>query len=127
MRSLIISTVSLLLIVAVWFSFMTYCEDSLSSLTEQIVSEIEPYVTDGDWDAAAARFDELSDDWHSRQDVYTLFFTHSEVVETDLAIARAKASIRAQNAAAALNELATMREHMKFLFENERINLANII
>lgn len=127
MRSLVISAISLFLILAVWFGFMTYCEDSLNALTEQIVSEIEPAVTAGEWDTAAAEYDQLSRSWHANQAVYTLFFTHSEVVEAELAIARTEAFLRVQDASGAMAELAAAREHLKFLFENERINLANII
>lgn len=127
MRSLTISTVSLLLIIAVWFGFMTYCEDSLTDLTNLISNDIEPDIIDGDWESAALSFDGLSRDWHDRQDLYSVFFTHSEVIQADLSIARAETAIRSRDASIALSELAAIREHLKFLFENERINLANII
>lgn len=127
MRSLIISTISLLLIIAIWFGFMTCCENSLTDLTDRIVADIEPDILDGDWESAALSFESLSRDWHSRQDMYSTFFTHSEVVQADLSIARAETAIRSRDAAMALSELAAIREHLKFLFENERINLANII
>lgn len=127
MRSLIISAVSLLLILGIWFGFMTYCEDTLTSLVADITDEIEVNVAAEDWDSAKSSFDEFSDAWHKDKSTYSFFLEQSAMLEADFAIARAEACIYAEDVPGAMSELAFIREQLKFLFLNERINLANIL
>ncbi len=127
MRSLIISTVSLLLILGIWFGFMTYCEDTLGGLVAVIEEEIEVSVAAEDWPAAKEEFRRFSESWHKDEAAFSLFLEQSSMLDTDFTIARAEAYINAEDRSSALGELASIREQLRFLFLNERINLENIM
>lgn len=127
MRSLIISTVSLLLVLCIWFGFMTYCEDTLNSLISNITNEIEISVAAGDWDTAKESFSRFSDSWHKDKSIYSFFLDQSAMLDADFSIARAEAYIDEQETPSAMGELAFIREQLRFLFLNERINLENIL
>lgn len=127
MRSLIISAVSLLLILAVWLGFMTYCENTLSLLVTDITQELETSVIGEDWSAAEEQFRRFSGTWHKDKELYSLFLEQSAMLDTDFSISRAEAYIKAQDAASALGELYCIREQLKFLFLNEKISLENIL
>ena len=127
MRSLVISTISLLLILGIWFGFMTYCEDTLTGLVAVIEEEIEVSVAAEDWPAAKEGFRRFIENWNKYEAAYSLFLEKSSMLDTDFAIARAEAYIQAEDKASAMAELASIREQLRFLFLNERINLENIM
>lgn len=126
MRSLIISAVSLLLVLAIWFGFMTYSEKTLNYLIEDAAATVELSVKNENWDAAEEEFQQLSTLWHRDKAIYSFFLDQSAMLDTDFAIARAKALIEAKDKASSLGELSVIREQLRFLFLNERINLENI-
>lgn len=127
MRSLAISTITLLVILTLWFGFMTYCEDTLNVLVDDISINIEPHVSSEEWRAAEEGFSRFSEDWHKDKSIYSFFLEQSAMLDTDFAIARAEAYIKAEDKAGAMGELACIREQLRFLFLNERINLENIL
>lgn len=127
MRSLIISAVSLFMILGIWFGFMTYCENTLNDLIAEITDEIEVSVHEEDWDGAQKSFQNFSKDWHREKTYYSLFLEQSAMLEADFAISRAEAYIGAEDYANTMGELAYIREQLRFLFLNERINLENIL
>lgn len=127
MRSLTISITALLLIICLWFGFMTYTENLLSEFNVTITEVIIPSIQVQHWDAASDDFKNLTDNWHASKQIFDLFLDNDAMVETDFTIAKAEAYIAAQDTSSALGELFCIKEQFRYLFENERITIENLL
>ena len=127
MKSLIISAVSLLLIICIWFCFMTYCENSLGRLLETLSEDVIAKVVSDDWTSASESFERFSKKWHEQKTIYSLFLEQSAMIDADFSIAKAEGLILTKDKSGSLSELYTIHEQLHFLFLNERLTFENIL
>lgn len=127
MRSLIISCIGILLILAIWLGFMTYTENALSDMTAELNESILPAIQTEQWERASEEFYHFSQVWHDHKKIFDFFLDQSNMAETDFCIARAGACIDSKDLASSASELACVKERLKFLYENEKITIENLL
>ncbi|MGI6731771.1 MAG: DUF4363 family protein [Anaerovoracaceae bacterium] len=126
MRALIISTIILLCLIFIWFTFVDYADENLHALIDIIEKNVAVSIQDDDWESAAQIFQQVSEQWHENKKVYSFFFNTSDVMDTDFSIAKAEAYIAMQDVALSMGELSHIKEQLGFLHSNELITLENI-
>lgn len=127
MRSLIISIIPLSLLIVCWIFFYNYTDQNLNSIIEDFDNVVMQSIEDEDWDKAYNKFDSLYDDWHKYRKNAFFFLDTSEINEADYAFARTLKYIEAKDVSNSSGELLSLKEQLKFLHENERITLQNIL
>jgi hypothetical protein len=126
LRALIISTIILLCLIFIWFTFVDYADENLHALIDIIEKNVAVSIQDDDWESAAQIFQQVSEQWHENKKVYSFFFNTSDVMDTDFSIAKAEAYIAMQDVALSMGELSHIKEQLGFLHSNELITLENI-
>ena len=126
MRALIISTIILLCLIFIWFTFVDYADENLHALIDIIEKNVAVSIQDDDWESAAQIFQQVSEQWHENKKVYSFFFNTSDVMDTDFSIAKAEAYIAMQDVALSMGELSHIKEQLGFLHSNELITLEYI-
>ena len=126
MRSLLVSSLCLAILLAGWCVFYYASAEKSEAYITEIQEVIIPAVRAKDWDTAYAGFKEFGKDWHRYKKAAAYFFDTSALNEADYSIARAEEFIRAKDPSNSAGELAALREQFKFLHKNESISLGNI-
>ena len=126
MRSFIASVCCLAVILAAWFVYIGYSDETLHGFMNDIEDTIIKQVEAENWSAAYDSFDDISDGWHKYKKTAGFFLDTQALNEADYTIARCKYYIKAQDVSNASGELACLKEQLAFLHKNERVNLENI-
>ena len=71
--------------------------------------------------------EELSKLWHKYRSKALLFLETSEINEIDYCLAKSEKYIKAEDVSNSSGELNSLAEQLIFMYEQEKINLANIL
>lgn len=126
MKALIAAFASIALTVSIWIFFINHSDQTLNELAQIVEKEVYSNICKERWDDAELAFSKASEKWHANKKIYNLFLDQHTISETDFSIARAKDYIKTKSPALALGELSCIKEQLKFLHENELLNLDNI-
>ncbi len=127
MRDLIVSIVIIVVLIRVWIVFYNYSENQLAGFATSIKEDIIPAVEGENWEDSKAMIEELSKLWHKYRSKALLFLETSEINEIDYCLAKSEKYIKAEDVSNSSGELNSLAEQLIFMYEQEKINLANIL
>ncbi|MEG1931308.1 MAG: DUF4363 family protein [Anaerovorax sp.] len=126
MRSLVASSLCVLLIFAAWITFSNFADQTLHQLMTLTDDQLLTTVVAEDWTEAKTNMDHFTEKWHDYKVIYSFFLNTEDINNTDYAIARSTQYIKAQDVSNAAGELACIKEQLKFLHLKETLSLENI-
>ena len=106
MRSLVVSSLCLAVLLAGWGAFHYVSAEKSDEYITEIREVLIPAVQAEEWETAQKSFKEFGRDWHSYK--------------------KAEEFIKAKDPSNSAGELAALREQFKFLHRNESISMGNI-
>lgn len=126
MRNFIISIVCLGILVGAWAVFGFYSNKTIDSYEQALENSIIKAVEAEQWEKAYTEFRNLSQDWHRYKKAAAFFLDTQAINDTDYSIAKAKYYIKAEDVSNSSGELASLKEQLVFLHQNESITWGNI-
>lgn len=126
MRSLVVSSLCLAVLLAGWGAFHYVSAEKSDEYITEIREVTIPAVQAEDWETAQKSFKEFGRDWHRYKKAAAYFFDTTALNEADYSISRAEEFIKAKDPSNSAGELAALREQFKFLHRNESISMGNI-
>lgn len=127
MRDLIVSIVIIVVLISGWIVFDNYSENQLAGFATSIKEDIIPAVEGENWEDSKDMIEELSKLWHEYRSKALLFLETSEINEIDYCLAKSEKYIKAEDVSNSSGELNSLAEQLIFMYEQEKINLANIL
>lgn len=127
MRDLIVSIVIIVVLISGWIVFDNYSENQLAGFATSIKEDIIPAVEGENWEDSKAMIEELNKLWHKYRSKALLFLETSEINEIDYCLAKSEKYIKAEDVSNSSGELNSLAEQLIFMYEQEKINLANIL
>jgi hypothetical protein len=110
-----------------WSFYISYSDEKIHTYINIIENGILLDVTSGEWSQAENKFEVLEDDWHEYKKTASFFFSTDKINDADYSIARIKYYSNSEDTSNSSGELSCLKEQLKFLHENEKINLQNIL
>jgi hypothetical protein len=127
MRSLLIASAVVIVMIGGWLIFNSYSNNAVENLIDRIEDEIIPEIEAENWDNSKDLIDEFKSDWHKYKEPALLFLNTDELCEIDYSIARAEKYIDAKDVSNSTGELNSIAEEMRFIISKEHINVENIL
>ena len=127
MRDLIVSIVIIVVLISGWIVFDNYSENQLAGFATSIKEDIIPAVEGENREDSKAMIEELNKLWHKYRSKALLFLETSEINEIDYCLAKSEKYIKAEDVSNSSGELNSLAEQLIFMYEQEKINLANIL
>lgn len=127
MKSFLITSFCLIVMVSSWIYFCHYSEQQLDSFAAEITSEIIPDAENGNWDKVIKEVSSLQNNWENYKDYAHHFFRTDNINEIDFSFVRINEYMYSREAASLTNELAFLSKQLQFLHENEQLSLANLL
>lgn len=125
MRTLIISLIIFILLIALWFFIMDYMDESIDELLS-LQEEIHEFVVLEDWQSALKRLDYFNDRWNTHQAFYHLFLNQENIMQVNYAISKTKIYMIYEESALSLGQLSFIEDQLNFIHEDELISIENI-
>ncbi|MGN1143057.1 MAG: DUF4363 family protein [Anaerovoracaceae bacterium] len=126
MRDLLIATLTILLLIGGWLTFIHYADSQSKNFQKEIEKKILPEITVGNWEEAESRLDRLNKGWHKFRKISLFFLDTHTINEIDFGLAKSIEYAHAQDVSNSTGELAAMVEQLSFLTENESLSLQNV-
>ena len=127
MKPVIISTVCVLFLIAVWSFFYSFSGVILTDFSEELSGPIYDKIAGEDWTAAEESVRSLSGRWEKNKTVFYMLSSHAVVRETDVALARLAEFIRNREASDANAEIAAISELFLSIRQSEAFSIDNIL
>ncbi len=106
-------------------AFMWYTKTSSDALTEKL-TELESFVGEEDWRRADEVCDEMIALWEKIKFHLEYLMTHEDMRTIDVGIARLKEYIKIESKELMVEEMATVKKIVRYLYERERITVGNV-
>ncbi len=127
MKALITSILSLALLIGCWGIFYHYSENTLTEIISECEDSVMPAIENEKWEQAYEAFSDQYESWHRYQDKAFYFLDTQAVNDTDSTFAKTLMYIKAKDVSNSSGELLALTEQLRFLHENEGLNLHNIL
>ena len=126
MRDLLIATLTILLLIGGWLTFIHYADSQSKNFQKEIEKKILPEITAGNCEDVENRLDRLNKGWHKFRKISLFFLDTHTINEIDFGLAKSIEYAHAQDVSNSTGELAAMVEQLSFLTENESLSLQNV-
>ena len=126
MKDLLIATLSILLLIGGWLTFIHYADSQSQNFQKEIKYTIIPEITAENWEKVYNQLKRLDKDWHHFRKISLFFLDTHTINEIDFGLAKSIEYARAQDVSNSTGELSAMVEQLSFLTENESISLQNV-
>ena len=127
MKDLIISICCMLLLVVPWEIYSAYTSNTIHESAAVIDAKLLPAITEDDWDAAKESFDDISESWDSYKKIAVYFLSTDALNEVDSTICKAYYYIQMEDDSNASGEVSSLQYQLRYLHENQKPTLANIL
>lgn len=126
MKDLLIATLTIVLLIGGWLSFIHYADSQSKGFQKEIEKKIIPEITAENWKVTEKRLERLDEDWHKFRKISLFFLDTHTINEIDFGLAKSIEYAHAQDISNSTGELAAMVEQLSFLTENESLSLQNV-
>ncbi|WP_053954691.1 DUF4363 family protein [Inediibacterium massiliense] len=126
MKVFIASLLIMSFIVGGWFFVYDRVENTSYSFINSLDKIIES-IHKNDWANASHEFEEVHKKWSRTRNTWSILLPHHEIDNIDLASAKAREYINAQNTSLSLGEIGTLKKLFHIVRENEGLTLTNIL
>ena len=126
MRTLIISTISLALLIAIWGFYNTYSEQQLHLLISNCEQQVMPAIEAKDWNSAYDSFKQQYNLWHQYQKKARYMLETELLNNLDESYARTLMYIKAKDLSNSTGELLALQHGLESVHKNETLSLSNI-
>lgn len=126
MRNFIISLISLLIILCLWSGFSFYSKETTDSLQKQSHKLIVSSIRNEDWRAAEIDYRKLSRMWHKYRKTAVIFLDSKDINEIDSTMDKAHLYMQAKDVSNSTGEFSYLKDKFGFLYQNDKVSIANI-
>lgn len=127
MKSFFISLLCLLILLATWITYCNYSEEKIYTFIDTIEYSILLDIDEGNWNEAKNKMEEFEEDWNNYRKSATFFFETDQINDVDYSIAKSKYYIKSKEYSNTSGELSTLKEQLRYLYENELLTLPNLL
>lgn len=127
MRSLIISTSIIIVLISIWSIYNNYSDDTITQLTTKIENDIITGIYQENWDETETKCEEVKAQWDKYRKIAIYFYSVSKLDEIDSTISRAFFYVKAKDVSNSAGECACLSTQLKYLYLNETLALRNIL
>lgn len=87
MRDLLIATLTILLLIGGWLTFIHYADSQSKNFQKEIEKKILPEITAGNWEEVERKLDRLNKGWHKFRKISLFFLDTHTINEIDFGLA----------------------------------------
>ncbi len=127
MRDLLISVCCMLLLIVPWEIYSTCTSDTIHECADVIDAKLLPAITEGDWGTAKKSFDDISKNWDSYKKIAVYFLSTDALNEVDSTICKSCYYIQMEDDSNAAGEVSSLQYQLRYLHENQKPTLVNIL
>lgn len=127
MRSVIISTSCVVVLILTWGFFYFFSGEILTDFSRELSGPLYSYISDENWEAAEESMDGLAKSWESNKALFYTLSSHAVVRETDVSLARLKEFILNKEVSDAHAEIGAISELFLSIRQGEAFTVDNIL
>lgn len=127
MKALTASTLALAILIGCWGLFYYSSAQSLTQIIDSCEETVMPAIEKEDWKTAEETFSVQYELWHHYRKTALFFLDTQSVNEADGTFAKTLMYIKAEDVSNSSGELLALQEQLRYLYENEKVNLSNIL
>ena len=90
-------------------------------------TELLPAITENDWENAKESFESISNNWDSYKKIAVYFLSTDALNEVDSTICKAYYYVQMEDDSNASGEVSSLQYQLRYLGENQKPTLANIL
>ena len=126
MRSFVIATIIICILITIWYSFFSFLEDNIelyTTLLNELISEVKAE----NWEIAINHHKELENVFFEHQKLYMFFLNHNDIDKVLVTLEKSKQFIENKNKSFSLSELVTLKLHFAHILEKHSLTIVNIM
>lgn len=125
MRSLIISTIIVVILITFWIIIFTYISESVEVLNS-LLNNMEEKIYNNNWKSTTAIYNDINKKWTSTSKILMLTLDHEEMEKINLSLEKIKKYIAVKNKPLVVGEAATLKYLFNHIKEKESLSFKNI-
>lgn len=127
MRSVIVSSACVLLLVFLWGIFYYCSGEILTDFSQELTGPLYTQISDENWEDAEQTIKNLTKNWEEHKALFYTLSSHAVVRETDVAFARLNEFILNKEISDAHSEIGAIKELFLSIRQGEAFTVDNIL
>ena len=127
MKDLLLSVCCMLVLLIPWELYSVYTTHTIQDCSNTIGTELLPAITENDWENAKESFESISNNWDSYKKIAVYFLSTDALNDVDSTICKAYYYVQMEDDSNASGEVSSLQYQLRYLGENQKPTLANIL